>query len=211
MDSQILNALHKRYATKLFDTTKKVPQEKLDTLLESVRLAPSSLGVEPWKILVITNPEIREKLKAAAWGQPQVTDASHLIVFTYRTNLKEGHVNKVIDRTAKSRNQEHSELEGYKQMIEGSLSGMTPEMVNNWAEKQCYIPLGMLVETAALLDIDAAPMEGFDKNQFNEILGLKEKNLSTAVICGLGYRSSDDQYAKAPKSRFAKEDVIEFI
>ncbi|NTU46545.1 NAD(P)H-dependent oxidoreductase [Candidatus Roizmanbacteria bacterium] len=211
MNNQILSALNWRYATKQFDPTKKIDAEILQTLTEAIRLSPSSYGLQPWKFLIVTNPEIREKLKAAAWGQPQITDASHLVVFTRRTDVNEAFVNRFIESTAEIRGIQSNDLDGLKQILLGYLKNATPAYLQEWTAKQVYIPLGILLETAALLKVDACPMEGFDNKKFDEILGLHERNLSSVVLCALGYRASDDKYATLAKSRFEKEEVIETI
>ena len=193
MDSSIQNALNWRYATKLFNVDKKVSDKDLGTLLESIRLAPSSHGLQPWKIIVVTDKETREKLKKASWNQSQVTDASHLIVFAARKNIND------------------EDIKGHKQMILGSVKSRSPEAIEAWNARQVYIALGFLLETAAFLKIDTCPMEGFDPVQFDEILGLTKSDYTTVVLSPIGYRSDADKYALAPKIRFEKKDIVVMV
>lgn len=203
-----LEALQWRYATKQFDATKKLSEEQLNTLTEALRLAPSSFGLQPWKFLVISNPEVRTKLREAAWGQPQVTDASHLIVLAAKTDLSTKSAEEFVATVAKTRNIEVSALQGLHDMIAGSIENRSPEERIEWAARQAYIALGTLLTAAAIEQIDAAPMEGFDPQKFDEILGLAEKNLTSVVIAGVGFRSAEDGMSHAEKVRFPAEEVI---
>lgn len=208
MNNIVISALNWRYATKKFDATKKISVSDFDTLLESVRLSPSSLGLQPWKIVVVTDAKLREKLKIAAHGQSQVLDASHLIVFAARKNLDEKYINSYLGNVAQIRKQRDEDLSGYKQMILSSTSTKNKQQISEWNARQAYIALGVLLESAALLKIDACPMEGFDPIQFDTILNLTETDYSSVVIAPVGYRSLEDKYANAPKARFAKKDII---
>jgi nitroreductase len=205
---EIIEALKKRYAVKTFDKDKKVSEENLETILESGRLSPSSLGLEPWKFIVVENEELREKIRGASYNQTKITDASHLIIITYRTDT-ENLVNELIERTAKIQNKTKEELAPFKKMLDGSTNKPENEKMA-WIKSQTYIPLGIMMETASLLDIDNCPMEGFNGAQVDEILGLKEKNLSVATILTIGYRG-DDPYAKLQKVRRAYDEVTEFF
>ena len=204
----LIEKLSWRYATKKFDANKKIPADKLEQLLATVRLAPSSLGLQHYKIVVVENPDVREKLKAAAYGQPQITDASQVIVFAAETNLDETYVNKYVDEVAKVRQVTHESLEGYKSMMLGSVNGQTAEQKLAWAHKQAYIALGVLVSAASDLGIDICPMEGFSAPQFDEILGLKEKGLTASVIATIGYRSTEDVTATFAKVRKPSEELF---
>lgn len=206
--TNITQALHWRYATKKFDAKKKLPADTIATLKESIRLSPSSYGLQPYRIIDVSTPEIREKLKAASYGQTQVTDASHLFVFAANTDITEAHVDEFISSHSTIRNVPVESLAGYSGMIKANIVARTTEQKVLWAEKQAYIALGFLLETAALLNVDASPMEGFDAAQFDEILGLKEKGLTTAVICALGYRSEADDYANQPKVRKSEGEMF---
>ena len=207
-NEEIIKALNKRYAVKTFNKTKKVSDEDLKTILESGRLAPSSLGIEPWKFIVVTNEDIRAKIRTASYDQTKVTDASHIIIITYRTD-SENLVSEIIERTAKIQNTNKETLAPLQQMLSGAMSRPEPGKTS-WIKAQSYIALGMMIETASLLDIDNCPMEGFDSVKIDEILKLKEKNLSTATILAIGYRG-DDVYATKPKVRRNYDEVVEII
>ena len=209
IQEEIIKALKKRYAVKTFDKDKKVSDENLKTILESGRLTPSSIGLEPWKFIVVENKELREKLRAVSHDQTKVTDASHIIVITYRTDAKQL-VSELIERTAKSRNQNMEELAPLQKRYEGMMENMSEEAQKTWIKSQAYIPLGIMTETASLLDIDNCPMEGFDGAEVDKILNLAEKNLSVATILAIGYRG-DDPYAKLAKVRRDYDDVVEII
>jgi nitroreductase/dihydropteridine reductase len=197
----IVDKLKWRYATKKFDTTKKLTEDQLSHLLGAVQLAPSSIGLQHYKVLVIQNPKVRARLREAAYGQPQVTDASHLIVFAAETNMDEAYGKSFIDLIAQTRNVARETLAGLEGMVLGAINGRTPEQRVLWAQKQAYIALGVLVTAAADLGIDAGPMEGFDPAKFDEILGLKEKGLTATVIAAVGFRAEDDHFSKLVKVR----------
>jgi nitroreductase len=206
---EIISALEVRYAVKVFDPAKKVSDDDIATILESGRLSPSSFGFEPWKFFVVTNPDVRAKLRAVGYDQTKITDASHLIVIAYRTD-PDALVDELITRAAAAQGKEKSELAGFEKMAAGAINGMQGEAGEQWFKAQTYIPLGIMIETAALLGIDTCPMEGFDAEQVNAILGLKEKNLRVATMLAVGYRGNDP-YAASPKVRRAHDEVIETI
>lgn len=204
----LVERLNWRYATKKFDHTKKLSTAQLDELLEAVRLSPSSAGLQSYKVLVIENPEIRKKLREAAHGQSQITDSSHLVVFASETNLDEAYVTQYIDLVAETRRMPPETLSGYKQMIMGNVTRLTDDQRIVWANKQVYIALGVLLTAAAEMGIDTCPMEGFSAARFDEILGLREKGLTTAVIAAIGFRSADDVYSKLAKVRRPEEELF---
>lgn len=206
--AELIKALHWRYATKKFNSTKKIPNKDFDELLEVLRLAPSSYGLQPWKFVVVKNKELRTKLREAAWNQPQITDASNLIVLCARTDVNENFVKKFVKNIAETRNVSVESLNGYQEGMVGAMTKMTEEKRVEWSKKQVYLALGMLLEAAALKKIDACPMEGFDPQKFDEILNLKKEQVTATVICALGYRTEDDVTAKMAKVRFPKEEVI---
>lgn len=207
----ILEGLNWRYATKSYDKTRKVSAEDWATLERAMILAPSSMGFQPYKILVITDPNLREKLKPAAYNQPQVTDASHLVVFAYRKTIDEAYIERFLGRVAKVRNQTRESLADFEKALKNSAKkAIEGGYIETWNSRQAYIALGFLLESAALLGIDASPMEGFDAAQFNEILGLTDH--SAVVIAAVGYRSEEsDWLAKLPKVRLPESELIERI
>ncbi len=204
---ELLEQLNKRYATKKFDASQKIQSEDLNTLLEAIRLSASSYGLQAYKVLVVENPEIRKQLRVAAYDQPQITDASQLLVFALNTNFDEKGVDHFVELIAKSRNIDVSELSGYSDMMKGTFQ-RPKETVQNWLTHQIYIALGFGLVAAAQLNLDSCPMEGFDNNQFDEILGLKEKNLHSVVLLTVGYRSQEDAYQNMPKVRLPKEELF---
>ena len=171
-------------------------------------MAPSSAGLQHYRILVVENPEIREKLREAAHGQAQLTQASHVIVFAAETNIDEAYVARYIDLIAKTREIGREHLVGFEQMMVNTVNNQTEDQKIIWASKQAYIALGVLLTAAAELRIDACPMEGFQAGKFDEILGLKELGLTTAVIAPIGFRSDEDVYSKLPKVRKPKEELF---
>jgi nitroreductase len=206
--TQIIDALNWRYATKAYDTSKKLTEDQVNTLIESVRLSPASFGLQEYRLIHVKDTGTREKLKAAAWGQTQVTDASDLFVFAVATNLNEVHVDSFMQETAKTRNIPAEALAEYAGMIKGSIGGRTDADKIIWLAKQAYIALGVLLSAAATEHIDATPMEGFDCAQFDEILGLKEHNLTSVVMVPVGFRSAEDKYAALAKVRISKENLV---
>jgi nitroreductase len=208
----LLEKLLWRYATKRFDRERTIPEEDVSTLKEALRLAPSSFGLQPWKFIFITDQDIRAKLLPVSWGQPQVIEASHLVVLCSQLNVNNSHAEALIDSICKTRNIEKTAIEEYKRMmigfLENPLKGFT---MSEWATKQVYLALGLLLTTAAVLGIDACPMEGFEHEKYDEILGLTIKGYTASVVCALGYRSSEDKYANAIKVRYDIENIVEEI
>ncbi len=203
-----LENLNWRYATKLFDNSKSVSEEELNKILEAIQLSASSYGLQPYKILVIEDKELKEKLKLAAFNQPQLTDASHVLIFANYTSIDENYINAYIENIAETRNTTSDNLKGFKNMLTGSILNLKPEDQNQWAAKQTYIALGNLLSATAALKIDACPMEGFDTEKFDSILGLKEKGLTTAAIATIGFRSSEDKHQYDTKVRKNKEELF---
>jgi nitroreductase/dihydropteridine reductase len=203
-----IDKLNWRYATKKFDATKKLSAEQLNTLLDAVQLSPSSAGLQAYRVLVVENPEIKEKLREAARGQQQLTTASHIIVFAAETNLDGAYVKNYIDRIAATRGIDRANLEAFETNITHNVNLMTEDVKIVWNHKQCYIALGVLLTAAADMGIDACPMEGFEAGKFDEILGLKELGLTTTVIAPIGFRAEDDVFSKAAKVRRPKEELF---
>lgn len=207
--SQLLEALKWRYATKKFDAQKKIPAETWAALEESLVLAPSSFGAQPWKFLVVDNAELRAKLVACSWGQTQVVEASHLVVFVFKTGLDEAHIDRYMARTAEVRGTTAEAMAPFKKVIMGSLDGARAKgFLDTWQSRQVYIALGQFMTSAALLGIDTCPMEGIEPAKYDELLGLSGTGYTTLCACPAGYRAEDDKYARTPKVRFAHEQVV---
>lgn len=207
--STIIQQLNWRYATKQYDSTKKVSPEDLEILKEAIRLAPSSYGLQPYKVMIIETAELRAKLREKSWNQPQITDASHIFVFASRTHTHADHVDHLIDLTSVTRGISKDNLEGYGTFMKGAISGLSEEDQLQWNAKQSYIALGVLVTTAATLNIDVTPMEGFDKAGYTEVLGLD--GYHPAVVAAVGYRSEEDALQHAPKVRKSAQELFEVI
>jgi len=192
-----------RYATKKFDTTKKISKQDLETLKEAIRLSASSFGLQPYKVLIIENPELRAKLQPAAWGQSQIVDASQLIVFANITNFGENEIDVSIANTTKTRGLPADALKGYGDFMKSKIVALPEDVRNTWASKQTYLALGNLMNAASELKIDVTPMEGFEPAQVNEILGLGKLGLNATLLATIGYRHEEDatqHYAKVRKS-----------
>ncbi len=208
MQKTITEALAWRYATKVFDASKKLSKEDLQPILEALRLAPSAFGLPLWKAIVITNPEVRTQLRDAAWGQSQITDASHLIVLAVKRTIDEHLVDEHIANVAATRAMDAAALTGYSDMMKGFVNGKESEWLKEWAARQAYIALGFALEAAALCKLDTCPMEGFDPKQFDTILGLEALDLESKVILAVGYRSAEDQSASFAKVRSASSNIF---
>ncbi len=201
-----------RYATKVFDPAKKIPADVWKALEETLVLTPSSFGLQPWKFFIVTDPAIKEKLVAASWGQKQVQDCSHHVVFAIKKGTGPADVEKYIRRIVELRDGTAEALEGFKKVMLGFLAQPADKFdVNHWAALQVYIALGNFMTSAAVLGVDACPMEGIQPAKYDEILGLNAKGYHTFVACAAGYRSASDKYAALPKVRYKPEDVIEHI
>ena len=204
----LLTHLNWRYATKKYDPSKKVPQAAVDDILEAISLAPSSSGYQPYDVIVVTNPAIREKLKAAAFNQPQVTEASHLLVFAAWDNITEKNLGKVFDHMAAIRGASESLAERRKSALEG-FAAKDKESNFQFAAQQAFIGLGFGLAAAAELKVDATPMGGFNPVAFDEILGLKEKGLRSVAILTLGYRdAANDWLVSLKKVRRPKAEMF---
>jgi len=204
----ILSKLNTRYATKVFDPTKKVSEADMEKLLEAIRLSASSYGLQPYKILVVEDPKIRAELRKVAWDQPQITDASALLVFAVKYETNGSTIDEFVKLTAETRNQSKESLEGYSDMMKGSLQNMNQEQIETWVSKQAYIALGFGLVTAAVIGLDACPMEGFSAVDFDRILDINKLGLKSKVIMAVGYRSEEDHYAHLAKVRQKKEDLF---
>jgi len=209
--NQVLENLSWRYAVKKFDAAKRIPTVTWTALEKAAVLAPSSYGLQPWKFIVVTDGATRTKLRAASWNQPQITDASHMVVFARRETMTPADVEKYIQRIAEVRQAPLDALKDFKGMMLSSVnnpSGMPGGSIETWARAQTYIALGVFLSAAAMMGVDACPMEGFDPKQYDEILGLREKGVTACVVATAGYRATDDMFAGMKKVRFAESEVI---
>jgi len=206
--SNFLENQNWRYATKQFDASKKISDADLKTLKEAVRLSASSYGLQPYKVIIVETPEIREQLKAAAWGQAQLTDASHLFIFANDLNLDATSVDKYINNISAVRGVPADALGGFSDMMKGVIANLSADAKHIWTAKQTYLALGNLLNAAAELKIDATPMEGFNAATFNEILGFDKLGLNASVIATVGYRHNDDKSQHLKKVRKSHEELF---
>lgn len=206
---ELQQRLEWRYAVKQYDPQRRIDDTTWSVLEETLRLSPSSFGLQPWKFVVVSDPAIREQLVPASYGQTQIRDASHLVVFTAKTNFGAAEVDAHVRQTAAVKGVPVATLDGFRGMLMGGVvNAKDPLARQTWAARQTYLALGVLVTAAAVLGIDATPMEGFETDQYDSILKLKEQGLTTTVICTLGYRSEHDAYALAPKVRFERSELF---
>ncbi len=207
----LLAALRWRYATKKFDPARKIPEVTWDAIEETLILTPSSFGLQPWKFLVVADPGMRANLAGESWRQPQVTEASHFVVLTARTNLDTTDIDEWMARMGEVQGTGPETLAMIKGMIEGFAQPMSHEMKHEWNIRQTYIALGQLMTAAAVMGIDSCPMEGFSPAGYDRLLGIEGSGYATVVACALGYRSDDCRGAATPKARFGRSRVIERI
>ena len=201
----LIDTLNWRYAAKRM-TTEKVSDEKITEILEAINLTATSAGMQPFRVLVVTNPEIKQKLQAASFN-PQIGESSHLLVFASYTHVSQAHVDEYMELVAKTREIPLESLNEFKSKL-STFTSLPEEFIKTWAAKQAYIALGTAIVAAANLKVDSTPMEGFDNAAFDEILGLKEKGLQTSVLLALGYRNEEiDPYAKVKKVRIPLEEM----
>ncbi|HEY3755624.1 MAG TPA: NAD(P)H-dependent oxidoreductase [Opitutaceae bacterium] len=208
----VVDALKWRYATKRFDREKKIPDELWGALEQALVLAPSSMGIQPWKFIVLRDDAIREKLLEASWGQKQVVDCSHLVVFALRKNIDIGYIERYMQRILEVRGGRIEALAGYQKMIaENTRQAQEEGRLEQWMSHQVYIALGQFMTAAALVGVDTCPMEGLEPDKYDEILGLKAHDYTTLCACPAGYRAPGDKYATTAKVRFKTADVVSYV
>ena len=207
--SNLLNTLKWRYATKKMDKSKVVPQEKVDRILEAIRLTATSSGLQPYEVFVVTNDEIRQKIVPYAWNQAQITDCSHLLVFAAWDNYTEARINHMFDLVNDVRGFVNEGWENYRKMVLATYPPRDAEVNYQHAARQAYIGLGTALIAAAEEGVDSTPMEGFVPEKVDEILGLKEKGLRSVILLPLGYRADEgDWLVNLQKVRRPKEDFV---
>ena len=197
-----------RYANKKFDASKKISTEDLNTLKEAIRISPSSYGLQPYKVIIVENPELRAKLQPAAWGQSQIVDASHLIIFANITNFGDAEIDSALANFTATRELPSDALNGYGDFIKSKISTLPVEVRNVWTSKQTYLALGNLMNAAAELKIDVTPMEGFEPALVNEILGLDKLGLNASLLATAGYRHEEDATQHYKKVRKSNEELF---
>ena len=206
----LLESLRWRYAVKRFDPARRIPEPEWKALEEALVLTPSSYGLQPWRFLVVTDPVLKAALAPLSYGQPQVADCSHYVVLAALRRISEADIDRFVARMAEVRGVPVGSLQRYREtmaqdLVHGPRAAEAPE----WAVRQVYIALGSLMTSAAVLGIDACPMEGIQRGKYDEVLGLSSGPHATAVACALGYRGAADKYASQPKVRFPAVQVLE--
>lgn len=204
----ILETLEWRYASKRMNG-QRVPAEKVETILEAIRLAPTSMGLQPFSVLVIEDEELKKQIRAVAMNQPQIEESSHLLVFAAWDDLTPAHINEFISHTASVRNMPEEALADFKNSLLGMAASRTKEENFNWAARQAYIAFGTGLVAAATEKVDATPMEGFDSAALDKLLQLNEKGLRSVTLMPLGYRDADNDWlVSLPKVRREKEKLF---
>lgn len=204
--SEFLDAMKFRHACKVFDSEKQIPAEEFESLLEVARTSPSSFGMEPWRMIVVRNLNLRKALKSACWNQNQITDSSELVVFTTDNDTVRSdtpYVRKMFERRGLSAEAVDTYMGVYKNYLEPIEADEV--LLENWTAKQCYIALANMMTYAATLEIDSCPIEGFDKEEVEAILDL-EYGHSVAVICAFGYRVNP----QSPQVRLDLKQIVEY-
>ena len=211
-NQQLLDALQWRYATKIFDANKKIPADVWATLEKALVLTPTSYGLQPYQFLVVQDAAKRAALLPNSWGQKQVVDCSHFVVFTARTDMKEADVDKLIARISSVRGVPAETMTPYWNMMIGDIvNGPRGKAAHEWAARQTYIALGNLMTAAALLGVDACPMEGLNPVEYDNILGLNGPGYKTVVALALGYRAANDKYASLAKIRYEQSELVRVV
>ena len=205
---ELLDKLNWRYATKAMNG-RKIPQEKIDNIIEAISLAPTSSGLQPFEVYVITNQKVKDKIKSIAWNQSVVSDCSHLLIFAAWDTYTEKRINKMFDLVNEVRGFKNEGWENYRKMLLKAYPSRDSEINFNHAAKQAYIAFSQAITAAAFEQVDATPMEGFDANALDEILNLKEKGLRSCVLLPLGYRDTENDWlVNLKKVRKSREDLI---
>ncbi|CAK6693976.1 NAD(P)H-dependent oxidoreductase [Synechococcus sp. CCY9201] len=208
--SELLQALNWRYATKVFDRSRRIDAQTWAALEQTLVLSPSSYGLQPWKFLVITDPGLRLQLRPHSWDQSQVTDCSHLVVFLRQQTIGAAELDRLIQRTSEVRGVPVEQLAFYREMMQKDLvDGPRSEQIERWASNQVYIALGTFMTASALLGVDTCPIEGFSPTDYDRILDLETSGYRSCVVCAAGYRQPDDKYARLAKVRYRGSSLIE--
>jgi len=210
--NQLLTALEWRYATKVFDAAAKIPAHIWSALEKSLVLTPTSYGLQPYKFIVVQDPAVREQLLPLSWGQRQVVDCSHYVVFLARTEMTEADVNRLVLRQASVRNMPVEKLTNYRDMmLSDVVNGPRAKIAHEWAARQCYIALGNAMTCAAVLGVDACPMEGIAPTEYDQVLKLDGTGYKTVVACAFGYRAVSDKHASLAKVRYETKELVQYI
>ena len=208
---ELIEHLSWRYATKKFDASKKVSEADLEILKEAIQLSSSSYGLQPYKVFIIENPEVRVQLQPLAWNQSQITDASHVLIFANTTNFGNDEIDAYIQNMSQTRGIPVESVKGYADFMKMKINALEPEAKSTWTSKQTYLALANLLNAAAELKIDVTPMEGFEPEKVNELLGFNNLGLNASLIATIGYRHEEDATQFYKKVRKSKEELFTTI
>ncbi|TSE10691.1 NAD(P)H-dependent oxidoreductase [Aquimarina algiphila] len=208
---ELIQNLKWRYATKKFDPTQKISETDLEKIKEAISLSASSYGLQPYTVLIIENSELRKQLQPVSWGQSQIVDASYLVVFCNHTKVGAETIDSYLKLKADTQNLNIEDLEGYGDFMKSKIGELNDDAIKNWTARQTYIGLGNLLAACAELKIDACPMEGFEPDEYDTILGLSEKGLSASVIATIGYRSDEDITKDSKKVRKPISELFQVL
>ena len=209
---ELIKTLEWRYATKIFNPNRRIPEADWNALLESLHLSPSSLGLQMWKFIDVREPSVRAELPSVSWDQPQVTDSFHLVVFCARRDFSTEDVQRYLERIVEVRGVTMESLNLYRDRIVELAGSKSPDVLKAWLERQVYIALGFMMSCAANLRIDTCALEGMDPAAYDRILKLEDSPYYTLCALALGYRDEEaDKYARLAKVRFDRGDVIQVI
>jgi len=204
----ILEKLEWRYATKQFDSSKILSEEKVEKLIKAANLTATSFGLQPVKVVLVENPAVREELVNHSWGQKQVAEASHLLVISVFKDLNDTHVDEFVERMAETRSIPAESLDGMSNMIKGFLSKMNEGQKKEWMTNQAHIVMGNLLTVCAVEEIDSCPIAGFVPKKYDEVLNLDEDNLESVLVLPVGYRLEEDKYANLAKVRMSDSEFL---
>ena len=206
--THFIESLQWRFASKSFDPNKQVPQHDIDFLKEAIQLSVSSYGLQQYKVLIIKDKKLQEKLTPASYNQTQISEASHVFVFCSMTNVDEEVIDDYMENISKTRGVSKDSLHGFAKMIQSKVDRQTKEQIEEWSDRQSYITMTNLLNACAIKQIDSCPMEGFIPEKYIEILDLEHKNLKPVLVVPIGYRTADDKYATLTKVRKPMEDLF---
>jgi len=209
--TKIIESLNWRYATKSFDTNKKVSEKEINTIIEAFRLTPSSFWLQPWKLIIIKNSDLKNKLVDHSYGQKQVWEASHILVFTRKKDINDELVDLYLDNMALTTWSTREDLKSYEDVMKWYFWKLNDEAKKSWAEQQVYLALWNVITVLAEIKIDSCPIWGFNPDWYDKVLNLEEKWLASVVVLPIWYRNDNDKYSSYPKVRFNINDVSEII
>ncbi len=212
-NEELIEQLRWRYAVKRFDPTRKISEADWQTLEDALVLTPSSYGLQPWKFYVVTDENVKKELQPHAWNQPQIVEASHLIVIAAQKDANPETIEKYLNRVMEVRGSKREDLEMLKSMMLSSQKmARDNNFLNEWAARQCFIALGNILTSAAMLGIDACPMEGFLPVEFDRVLGIEKDGYGSVVVCAVGYRNNEqDWLSKLPKVRYENTELVKYF